>query len=277
MQSNRSFFRIRFGYLFIVIVCSCLTLLTIQSVVAKPNQSPAGGGYLTLENDSDFVSTAIPWFPDKEFKQLTFEAWVYFDELPLDGSYWCIFSQEGRFEFVLHGFQNGSLGSIVYSFDANCTAISGGGPIFGKGWENRWIHIFASYSAAVGWGLEGNSHNGLQGGSILKSDKPFRIGGLMVQDPNWNSFIGENVKLRGYIDEVRVSDIIRYDPFFKLSYDVPVGKLKSDNHTIGLWHFDGENALKDESGNNYTLWKNEAYAVQKQGKMPIVWGKIKKF
>ncbi|MDQ1317294.1 MAG: hypothetical protein QG588_946 [Candidatus Poribacteria bacterium] len=168
------------------------------------------------------------------------------------------------------------LGNAVYSPDANCKAFSVCDFIPPEKRKNRWIHLFASYSAAVGFGIDGHGFTGLAGGSIIKSDKSFRIGGLMVQEPNrHNYFGGENVILQGYIDEVRVSDIIRYDPFNGGSYDIPVGKFQSDEHTIGLWHFDGGNAFKDESGNDYTLWKSEILAVQENGKLPITWGKLK--
>ncbi|MDQ1318752.1 MAG: hypothetical protein QG588_2414 [Candidatus Poribacteria bacterium] len=274
MQFKKNPFRTMFGYLLMFIVCSGLILLTTQNAIAEPDPSPAGGGYLTLEDDKDFVSTIKPWFPDREFRQLTIEAWVYFDSLPSMNTYWCIFGQEGRFHFVLDNiFGDVVFCNLVHSFDSFCSCACGVSLIPSiEEWDGKWMHIFASYNPAVGGGIAGNSRNGLQGGFIKKSDKPFKIGGLVPQDPNWSCSFGENVVLRGYIDEVRVSDTIRYNSG---NYSVPIKGLKLDAHTIGLWHFDGKNAFKDESGNGYILWKNETLAIQEQGKISITWGKIK--
>ena len=48
------------------------------------------------------------------------------------------------------------------------------------------------------------------GGHLIKSNKSLRIGGIIFQDPERSRFVGDNVKLRGYIDEVRISSVVRY-------------------------------------------------------------------
>ncbi|WP_417387129.1 protein kinase domain-containing protein [Gimesia sp.] len=55
-----------------------------------------------------------------------------------------------------------------------------------------------------------------------------------------------NHSFRGIIDEVRLSSIVRYTNNF-----TPEKRLKADEHTMGLYHFDevGSNVLKDSSGN----------------------------
>lgn len=57
-----------------------------------------------------------------------------------------------------------------------------------------------------------------------------------------------NHSFRGIIDEVRLSSIVRYTENF-----TPEKRLKTDEHTMGLYHFDevGSNVLKDSSGNGH--------------------------
>ena len=265
--------QISFGFFILLLIISPIY---IQADMPEP--SPAGGEYLTLEDDNDFVSTIKPWFPKESFEQLTIEAWIYIEAPPEPDTYWCLFGQEGRFEFVILSFQvelvapdfqGGAIGNHVWSGNANCLFAVGTMPT--KLWQNRWVHIFASYNAAVGWGMDGRGSNGARQGYTLMSNKPFRIGGL-IPSARFHFFAEKNVTLRGYIDEVRISDVIRYDGI----YEEPIGQFKPDRHTIGLWHFDGKDAFRDESGNDYTLWKNETYSVQGRSRLSTTWGMLKR-
>ena len=91
-------------------------------------------------------------------------------------------------------------------------------------------------------------------------------------------FVGENVKLRGYIDEVRISNVVRY---VGPEWEVPEGKFKVDKHTISLWHFDeapGLSRFKNASGNGHHLWRSGVIgglAVETQGKLTTTWGQLK--
>lgn len=64
----------------------------------------------------------------------------------------------------------------------------------------------------------------------------------------------------GYIDEVRISKVARYDP--RNAYSAPKGKFDSDDDTVALWHFDERNratTFRDSSHNKYNLiGKNDA-------------------
>ena len=91
----------------------------------------------------------------------------------------------------------------------------------------------------------------------------------------WDSFTG-------YIDEVRISTIPRYD-VNKKDF-MPDGKFKNDAKTVALWHFDepsGTREFSDASGNAYHLeGKNGArtsipLAVEAGGKLAITWGHLK--
>ena len=252
-----------FTYLFL------LTLMPLHTN-ALPPVSPAGGGMLQLDQNHDFVATHRAWFPDEEFKGLTAEAWIYFEEPPQPLTFWSIFGQEGRFNLVIHG--NGmSLGAWGYAEDADGNLIIGGAPLP----KQEWVHVAAIYDASAGKGFNGMGGNWCcPGGHLIMADKPLRIGGIIPQDPDRSSFIGDNVKLRGYIDEARISNNVRY---LGPEWEIPKEKFEVDEHTISLWHFDekpGSIRFEDASGNGYSLWRG-GLAVEAHGKLTTTWGQLK--
>ena len=255
-------------------ILTSLFLITFIPLIAiaLPPPSPAGGGMLRLDETHDFVATVEAWFPNRQFKGLTAEAWIYYEELPIPDTFWSIIGQEGRFNLVIHG-SNASLGAWGYAEGAAGSLTTGGFDLPVK----EWIHVTAIYDASAGMGLNGKGGNWCcPRGHLIKSDKPVRIGGIIFQDPERSHFGGDNVKLRGYIDEVRISKVVRY---VGPEWEVPKGKFKVDKHTISLWHFDeapGINFFRDASGNGYDLWRSGVLAVEAQGKLTTTWGKLKR-
>ena len=259
-------------------ILTSLFLLILIPLSAKtlPPPSPAGGGMLKLDENHDFVATVEAWVPNEQFKGLTAEAWIYFQEPPAPSTFWSIIGQEGRFNLVIHG-NGGTLGAWGYDEDANGGPIVAGGTPLPKG---EWVHVTAIYDASAGKGFNGKGGNWCcPGGHLIKSDKPFRIGGIIFQDPEQVRFGGENVKLRGYIDEVRISNVVRY---VGPEWEVPKGRFEVDKHTISLWHFDEEtgfNRFKDTSGNGHHLWRNGVIgglAVEAERKLTTTWGQLKR-
>lgn len=254
-----------------ILICFFLLTLIPLSAKAVPPPSPAGGGMLQLDRSHDFVATIEAWFPDEEFKGLTAEAWLYFEEAPEPLTFWSVIGQEGRFNLVVHG--NGmTLGAWGYAEDADGALTFGGDPLP----KNEWVHVVALYDASAGKGFNGMGGNWCcPGGHLITTDNPLRIGGIIPQDPDRSGFIGENVKLNGYIDEVRISKNVRY---FGPDWDVPEGKFEVDRHTIALWHFDekqGSLRFEDASGNGYSLWR-QGLAVEPEAKLTTTWGKLKR-
>ena len=256
-------------------ILTSLILIPLIPLIATalPPRSPAGGGMLRLDETHDFVSTTEAWFPDEQFEGLTAEAWVYYEELPAPDTFWSIIGQEGRFNLVIHGSKPASLGAWGYAEGAAGSLTIGGFDLPVK----KWVHVTAIYDASAGMGFNGKGGNWCcPRGHLIKSDKPLRIGGIIPQDPERSRFIGNNVKLRGYIDEVRISNVVRY---VRPEWDVPEGRFEVDKHTISLWHFDeapGINFFKDASGNEYDLWRSGVWAVEAQGKLATTWGQLKK-
>lgn len=257
-------------YRYILTTLFLITLISLSSE-ALPPPSPAGGGMLKLDETHDFVATTEAWFPNKQFKGLTAEAWIYFEEPPQFRTFWTIIGQQGRFGLVLHG-NSGALGAWGYHEGADSGLVAGSTPVL----KGEWIHVTAIYDASAGMGFNGRGSNWCcPGGRLIKSDKPLRIGGIVRQDLNRSHFIGDGMNIRGYIDEVRISNTVRY---VGPEWEVPKGKFKVDKHTISLWHFDeadGANRFKDVSGNGYDLWRNGVLPVEAQGKLTTTWGQLK--
>ncbi|MDE0483931.1 MAG: hypothetical protein OXI67_15220 [Candidatus Poribacteria bacterium] len=251
-----------------------LTLISL-SVQAVPPPSPQEGRMLRLDETHNYVGTVDSWFPDEQFEELTVEAWVYFEEPPGPSKFWTIIGQEGRFNLVIAG-SKGVLGSWAAhndrGQDASITVQTKPLPI------KQWVHVVGMYNAKAGMGINGNG--GIwccPGGHLVNSDNPLRIGGIVVpQDQKAPRFVGENVKFRGYIDEVRISSILRYPD---RNWKIPERKFRVDEHTISLWHFDEAPWLgrfKDESENGYDLWRGDSMSVEAQGKLTTKWGELKR-
>lgn len=236
---------------------------------AEPGQSPAGGQYLKLDDDHDFVSTAEAWFPNEQFEGLTAEAWIYVETMPAAESFWSIFGQENRFYLVI--VSSGSLGSWCHEEGAGIPCGSGGNTLP----KEEWVHVTALFHASAGFALNGVGGNwGRPGGKVLESDKPLIIGGIIPQKKELCYFVGTQMKFRGYIDELRISNVVRYvGPKFQ----VPEQGFEVDEHTIGLWHFDETSKLgyKDQSDYGNTLWLGGIKNVEPRGKLSTIWCKIK--
>ena len=250
----------------------CLFLLGWIALTAKalPPPSPAGGRMLRLDETHDFLGTDQAWFADQQFKQLTVEAWVYLEELPQDGTFWSIIGQEGRFCLVIHG----GYGGWIRHQNAHGATITSNKKRLPT---RKWLHIALLYNG-TGVRVTVNGDHGLRccgNGHLLKSDKPIHIGGIVSQEGNRGHFVGENLKFRGYLDEVRISNIVRYE---ELHWEAPRQKFRADEHTIALWHFNeapGAGSYKDESGNGYTLWKSDVMPVEATGKLTTTWAELK--
>ena len=159
-------------------ILTSLFLFTLIPLIATalPPPSPAGAvRMLRLDETHDFVATVEAWFPNRQFKGLTAEAWVYFEELPVHGTFWSIIGQQGRFNLVIHG-NTESLGAWGYTEGADRALTIGVFPLP----EKEWIHVTAIYDAGVGTGFNGKGGKVCcPRGRLIKSNKPLRIGGII--------------------------------------------------------------------------------------------------
>lgn len=245
---------------------------------ARFKPSPPGGGYIEFDSDDDFLSTVKPWLPDERPQTLTVEGWIYLESIPKPGTRWSIIGQENRFEISMSNSDNtgSSFGVVVYGDDnIMCTCMSAvpGLPL------GKWTHFIVWYTPTISYGLNGiGNPNNAPRGFIFASSSPLRIGGIVPEMEGKCYVGGENAFFRGYIDEVRISSVMRWKQAQGAFYEIPKNGFKPDKDTIGLWHFDEDteiNGYQDSSGNGWTLWKNESYDVQPENKLHTLWGKIK--
>lgn len=253
----------------------CLALVYfISNAEAKPEPSPAGGGYVGFNSDDDFLSTVKPLLPNEKFQSLTVEGWVYLESIPEDGTYWVLVGQENRFTVTESNFMGSGFVITVYGENIMCSCLgaSPGLPI------EKWTHFIAWYGPTVSYGIDGIGTPIIQPkGFIFTSSSPLRVGGIVPPRKDRCGPAGENTFFRGYLDEIRISSIVRWE-LFQGGYKVPKKQIIADEDTICLWHFDEENEIngyRDSSGNGWTLWKNEVYAVESNGKLCTLWGRLK--
>ena len=175
---------------------------------------------------------------------------------------------------VIHG-NTVSLGTWGYAEGAAGSLIIGDQRLP----EREWLHVTAIYDASAGMGVNGKGGNWCcPRGHLIKSNKPLRIGGIIPQNLDRSRFVGDNVKFQGYIDEVRISNVVRY---VGPKWEVPKGKFEVDKHTISLWHFDEPpelNRFKDASGNEHHLWRSGVIgglAIEAQRKLTTTWAQLK--
>ena len=285
-------------------ILTCLFLLTLILLSAKafPPASPAGGNYLVLDGVDDYAvldfKTHGVLFP-KGTEVFTVEMWVY-PTTPSDGNgYAMILSQQVEMRLASDNGQREHLkapinwqeGDLFLIFNWHVVIKNGPatrGTIIALS-PNRWHHIafqsdgreeaiivnnFAKIrNWPIGWPLAHDL-------SHFEHPKDFTLGGFGKKIEIHDNFF--RAPFAGYIDEVRISRVARYD----VSKDgfTPSHKFKKDRHTLALWHFDepgGRRNFSDASGNKHHLIGEGGartgipLAVEAQGKLTTTWGQLK--
>ncbi len=191
---------------------------------------------------------------------ITVEFWFYLTDMPEDWRDRCVLlSKPGSYSVLIRGRRTEGTGwpfddpegSVNFSF-----RTLGTGEINGprENLLHRWHHYaFEIKVATNGFSTSQNSadfHDGIgRGTSYGFSSDAYR--------PDDVLFIGgrpEDGSLKGWIDEIRISDIWRYIPGTVFE---PERRFRDDEHTLALWHFDEcpwAREYADASGNGYTLF-----------------------
>jgi len=242
------------------IVLACL-LFSIQSVF--------GQGHAVEFLGDGKTRVCAPGNPSLDITdELTMEAWVY-PTATSDSA--IIVNKESSWECALRSNR------LHAAINAGEWAWHGGGetPL------NEWSHVAVSF--------DGNEHhtfvNGKyqasrkNAGQIKTSNDPFCVG--------WRTGTASHEPFTGIIDEVRISNVVRYQK--GRDFPVPVAEFTPDNNTVVLYHFnEGKGAkTKDESKNknDAELSDGAKFVVSKApikaaaasafGKIAMIWGKIK--
>ena len=273
-------------------IFACLFLLVFipMRAEAMPPPSPAGGNYLALDGVDDHAILDFETFGllmPEGTDEFTFEAWVYLTTPPDRDTHALVLSQQVRMYIWNHGPNVGlRLMSAVHLHPLR-------GVAFGMRERfpplNQWYHVAFQAEAGQRVLIINDVVRISQGRTILAADlsharhpQDFTIGGFGEKiESDWHGghFWGH---FAGYIDEVRISTVARYN--VNRRDFTPREKFKNDAKTVALWHFDESRGVRkflDTSGNAYHLvGKNGAetdgaLAVEAEGKLATTWGRLK--
>ena len=286
-------------------ILTCLFLLTLIPLTAKafPPASPAGGNYLVLDGVDDYAVLDFKTYGvllPKGTEAFTVEAWVYPTTPPAGNVYAMILSQQvemqvasdnGKWEEIKKGidWQTGDLFLIIRGHILVKGSPATKGTVIALS-PNQWHHIAyqsdGRQEATIvndfakirkwprGWPLAHDLAH-------FEHPKDFTLGGFgkKIKLPHGDHFRGP---FAGYIDEVRISTVARYD----VSKDgfTPRDKFKKDHETLALWHFDepgGTRRFSDASGHAHHLVGEGGastgipLAVEPHRKLTTTWGRLK--
>ena len=279
-----------------IFACLFLLVLIPLSAAAVPPPSPAGGNYLALDGVNDYAILDFETFGlllPKGTDEWTFEAWIYPTELPDRNILPIILSQQVRMYVWTRG-QHGDFqltGAVLLARAVAHAVVAFW--IGNKVPPNQWHHIALQGEGRQRTLIINDFMRISQGGTTLADDishaeypQDFTIGGFgeeIVSGMHGDHFWGH---FAGYIDEVRISKVARYNTAKGgLTPPEKRKKFKNDAKTVALWHFDepsGTRVFLDTSGNAYHLMgENGAEtdggfaAVEAHRKLATIWGQIK--
>ena len=258
-------------------ILTCLFLLAFIPLSAKalPPPSPAGGNYLALDGVDDYAVLDFETFGlllPEGTGEFTIEAWIYPTTPPADDIHAMILSQQVRMDVVndVHegwegirdtiDWQNGDLFLRIQAHVTRIDRVSETGYHPKAFPPNQWHHIAIQANGHQSTTIVNNWTTSSPLTATIAHDlssierpKDFVLGGFgrKIGSKLHNHFWGA---FAGYIDEVRISTVARYD-VAKEGF-TPSGKFKNDAKTVALWHFDepgGTRKFSDASGNAHHL------------------------
>ncbi|MAF10822.1 hypothetical protein CMK11_10250 [Candidatus Poribacteria bacterium] len=224
-----------------------------------------------LEFFADAADSAIA--PDSDSlditgTEFTMEAWIMATG-PQNGD-GIIINKEDSYEMALRAGD-----TFMFALQAGAWDWFGGG----KPTMNEWHHVAVTYDGTIsqGWidGGEAPAGTKANGLDLVAQTSPFQVGRRVCCG---------TTPFLGVIDEVRVSDVVRYPADF----DVQTREFETDANTRVLWHFN-EGAgidIADDSGNGNDgeleggpQWTSGApigpAAVDVRDKLTVTWGSLK--
>jgi len=283
-------------------ILACLLLILIPlSAKAFPPASPAGGNYLVLDGVDDQAVLDFETFgrllPDGA-EEFTVEAWIYPTTSTADTA-GVVLHQQVEMRIVNDEFQpllnnlakalniKPPKGDLILLMNAYLEGNRGASlPIPISLEPNQWHHIAyqsrGNQITMIANDFVGTHQHGLPLGHNARLPEDLVLGGFgkrirmpVKEEQFYDSFTG-------YIDEVRISKVARYD--VKKKGFMPDDKFKNDAETVALWHFDepsGTRKFSDASGNEYHLVGESGavtgrpLAVEVEGKLTTTWGRLK--
>lgn len=263
--------------------------------------SPAGGGYFQIysERDHTFVSNHENFDINLQKNGFTIEMWIYLkrplkrlNRAAAQGTEkWNLIEKDNSYRLQ---FTNGTPNFTFTHPRIGDIALVPQGNVPLNEWHYIAVTLSNSYiQQAVNTQLWGTTLHGINDLLAFRtSESPLQIGGggETIIGAILGPFDGKPVLTNftgGLIDEIRISNIIRY-PKKKLDQEawrdtilVPTGPFEPDEHTVALWHFDFDglpgSKWRDVSGNDHHLtYQGEYLGVEPNQKLSIIWGELKR-
>jgi hypothetical protein len=212
---------------------------------------------------------------DIDGKEFTMEAWVFAPGTQTgNGNEGIIINKEDSYEMALRGGDD----RFMFAIQAGAWDWFGGG----KPTMNEWHHLAVTYDGKItqGWidGVAAPDPTDRNTLPITPQDgegSPFQIGHRVCCG---------GVPFLGIIDEVRISDVVRYTKDFP----IPKKEFTPDGNTRLLWHLNEGSGKEvyDTSGNKNTgkfeggpKWVEGApispATVHPNGRLTTTWSEIK--
>ena len=273
---------------------------------AQPEEVPPD--VLELRPDGYAYADFPGVFDDISGDGITIEAWIYLTARPKDGAYtlpeiregqWIIFAKPASYYVVIRGrnllsaleMRDPEGSSFVHFATAGQLTdkgVPGGGGAVIRRLPaeyplSRWVHI--------AYQIVGNKHEtnrmyyfnrnyfgkGHKPAAIGRTPAPLLIGGTPLVKFKEGALWGDKYEsMKGYVDEVRVSEGWRYGEGKVIH---PKRHFSADAQTIALWRFAegaGAPSYRDSSGNGYTLTAGGSLSVHPLGRLATTWGNLKR-
>ncbi len=288
--------------IFTLIAC----FLVVLHAFAQPEEVPLDvlelrpGGYVY----ADYPGV----FDNIEGDGITIEAWVYLMARPEDGAYtlpevregqWIIFAKPASYYVVIRGRnllsaletrdpKGSSFVHFATAGQPTAKGVPGGGGAIVRLLPEEyplslWVHI--------AYQIVGSKHEtnrmyyfdqkyfgkGHKATAIGRTPAPLLIGGTPLVKFKEGAEWGDKYEsMKGYIDEVRISEGFRYAPGGEINVQ---RHFLADAQTIALWRFEegpGASSYADASGNDYTLFAGGSLSVHPRDRVATTWGSIKR-
>ena len=264
----------KIAFMSVVLVWFLSTQQVSAEAPPKGVLAPRPGGYVFVDCPGVFDALSD--------EGITVEFWFYLAFMPEDWrERWVLLSRPGSYTFLIRGRRTQDDGwpfdDPEGSVNFSCQPLDRGGtngPM--RNPLNRWRHYAFQFKVTTNGlntstsfamffdGITAGKGGGSKSKAYLPDDVLF-IGGR----PGYGS-------LKGWIDEVRISDSWRYTSGTVFE---PERRFRKDEHTLALWHFDEgpwAHQYEDSSGNEYTLFGGETLQIIDQRKgLATTWGRLK--
>ena len=270
-----------------------LPVLAMVATIWYPQQACAQppAGVLALGEEEHAFADYPGMFDNLGDARITIEAWFYLTHMPPKWrENWVMVSKPGSYTIVIRGKDpflpesvdpEGTTYVEYMEISGHEDGGVGGGSLTTRLLPDRsplfrWIHIAYQYQLEGGERVQ--SANFFDGRNNGESHNR----GFPIDHSHTALFIGGGTgrgSLKGWIDEVRISNTWRYPATFGIKIN-PQKRFQTDGHTIALWHFDEgpwADHYADASGNGYTLLVERAYPrdVDHARRLATVWGSLK--